>query len=232
MPKNILTVENLSVELGGEKIINDLSFSVNEGESLVILGPNGAGKTTLLRALLDLIPYQGKITWSTKDISYLPPKELVQQTALFPLTVKDFFSFKKASQKQVLAILEAVGLQSTVLTKRINTLSTGQFQRLIIAWALVDKPSVLLFDEPTSGIDIGGQETIYTLLHKFWKKRGLTILLVTHDLQVVWEHASNVLCLNKRGLCFGSPNLALTPEKLKELYGVGVKFHQHTHDTY
>jgi len=232
MPKNILTVENLTVELAGEEIIKDLSFSVKERDSLVILGPNGAGKTTLLRALLGLVPYQGKIEWATKDVSYLPPQELVQRTSIFPLTVKDFFSFKKVSQRQVVEILKAVGLPSKILSKGTCTLSTGQFQRLIIAWALVDNPKVLLFDEPTSGIDVGGQETIYSLLHKFWKKRNLTILLVTHELNVVWEHANNVLCLNKKGLCFGSPNIALSPEKLRELYGVGVKFHKHTHDVY
>jgi zinc transport system ATP-binding protein len=232
MSKNILTVENLTVELAGEKVIKNLSFSVKERDSLVILGPNGAGKTTLLRALLGLIPYQGKVSWGTKDISYLPPKELVRRTSIFPLTVKDFFGFKKVTQKQISEIIDSVGLPSKTLPKGINTLSTGQFQRLIIAWALVDNPRVLLFDEPTSGIDVGGQETIYTLLHKFWMERDLTILLVTHELNVVWEHANNVLCLNKKGLCFGNPNIALTPEKLRELYGMGVKFHKHTHDTY
>ena len=230
MKKDILKVENLKVELGGKEIIEDLSFSVKERDSLVILGPNGAGKTTLLRALLGLISYQGEVRWGTKDISYLPPQELVQRTNLFPLTVRDFFHFKEVKEKQILEILGAVGLSTKILPGRINTLSTGQFQRLIIAWALADNPKVLLFDEPTSGIDVGGQETIYTLLHKFWKERNLTILLVTHELSVVWEHANNVLCLNKRGLCFGSPDVALTPEKLKELYGVGVKFHKHSND--
>ncbi|MCK4588279.1 metal ABC transporter ATP-binding protein [Candidatus Woesebacteria bacterium] len=232
MSNNILTVENLTLELAGEEIIKDLSFSVKERESLVILGPNGAGKTTLLRALLGAIPYQGKINWGTKDISYLPPQELVQRKGNLPMTIKDFFGFKKASSEEIATILNSVGLEKEVLNKRFGTLSTGQFQRLIIAWALVDNPKVLLFDEPTAGIDIGGQETIYTLLHKFWEERNLTILLVTHDLNVVWEHANKVLCLNKRGLCFGSPKVALTPEKLRELYGVGVKFHKHTHDTY
>lgn len=229
--RNILTVENLTVELGDEEVIKNLSFRVEERESLVVLGPNGAGKTTLLRALLGVVPYQGKVRWNTKDIAYLPPQELVQRKNLLPLTMEDFFGFKKVSTKQVLAILKSVGLDSEVLKKRFGTLSTGQFQRLIIAWALVDNPTVLLFDEPTSGIDIGGQETIYSLLHRFWQERNLTILLVTHDLNVVWEHANKVLCLNKRGLCFGNPYLALTPEKLRQLYGVGVKFHKHSHDS-
>jgi len=120
-----------------------------------------------------------------------------------------------------------VGLETEIYQKRIAHLSTGQFQRLSIAWALADKPDMLLFDEPTSGIDIGGAETIYSLLHSFWKKHRLTIILVTHDLSVVWEHANNVLCLNKKGLCYGKPSQALTTENLRNLYGVGIKYYQH-----
>jgi zinc transport system ATP-binding protein len=123
-----------------------------------------------------------------------------------------------------------VGLDTTLLKKQFGTLSTGQFQRMIIAWALVDEPSVLLFDEPTSGIDVGGQETIYSLLHKFWEERGLTILLVTHDLNIVWEHANNVLCLNKKMLCHGKPKEVINPKSLEKLYGTGVKFYIHRHD--
>ena len=96
--------------------------------------------------------------------------------------------------------------------------------------ALVDDPSVLLFDEPTSGIDVGGEETIYSLLHKFWKEKGLTILLVTHDLNIVWEHANKVLCLNKKKLCLGTPNEVLSPENLKKLYQSNIKFYKHEHE--
>jgi zinc transport system ATP-binding protein len=88
---------------------------------------------------------------------------------------------------------------------------------------------VLLFDEPTSGIDVGGQETIYSLLHRFWKERNLTILLVTHDMNVVWEHAETVLCINKAKLCYGKPRTVLTPEELEKLYGSGIKYYEHTH---
>lgn len=230
MQKEILKVENLNVELDGEEIIKDLSFEVREREVLIILGPNGAGKTTLLKTLLGLLPYSGEISWSTKDISYLPPQELFHRKDLPPLTTEEFFKFKKVSSEKILKIFNLVGLDSSLLERRFGVLSTGQFQRMIIAWALVDEPSVLLFDEPTSGIDVGGQETIYSLLHKFWKERNLTILLVTHDLNIVWKHANNVLCLNKEMLCYGKPNEVLTPEGLEELYGTGVKFYEHKHD--
>jgi zinc transport system ATP-binding protein len=225
--KKALQVRNLTVELDKQKIIEDLSFDIEEGETLVVLGPNGAGKTTLLRALLGIIPYEGEVTWSVKNISYLPPSELMQRKEILPLTVADFYSLKEVKEAKASESLKSVGLSADLYKKRIAHLSTGQFQRLSIAWALVDNPDTLLFDEPTSGIDIGGTETIYSLLHSFWKKRKLTIILVTHDLSVVWEHADNVLCLNKKGLCYGVPSQALTTEKLRQLYGVGVKYYKH-----
>jgi len=229
MPETILKVEKLNVSFDGEEVIKDLSFEVKEGEVLVILGPNGAGKTTLLRALLGLIPYTGKFAWATENISYLPPQELLQRKGLPPLSIEDFFRFKNVSIERILKIFELVELDPSLLKRRYGALSTGQFQRIIIAWALVDDPSVLLFDEPTSGIDIGGQETIYSLLHRFWKERNLTILLVTHDLNVVWEHAETVLCMNKEKLCYGNPRKVLTPEELERIYGTGIKYYEHAH---
>jgi ABC-type Mn2+/Zn2+ transport system ATPase subunit len=229
MEKNnlALQVKNLTVELNKQKIIENLNFEVKKGETLVVLGPNGAGKTTLLRALLGVIPYRGEVIWSVKNTSYLPPNELLQRREILPLTVEDFYSLKGVSGSRVVDSLKSVGLEEKILKERIAYLSTGQFQRLNIAWALVDEPDILLFDEPTSGIDIGGTETIYSLLHSFWERYKMTIILVTHDLSVVWEHADNVLCLNKTGLCYGVPRQILTPDKLQQLYGTGVKYYHH-----
>ena len=230
MPEEILRVMNLNVALDGEEILKDLSFEVKERETLIILGPNGAGKTTLLRALIGLIPYSGEITWTTQRISYLPPQEVFQRKGLPPLSIGEFFGFKGVSAEKVSRILSAVGLNPSLRERSFTGVSTGQFQRMLIAWALVDEPKVLLFDEPTSGIDIGGQETIYSLLHRFWQEWNLTILLVTHDLNIVWEHANNVLCLNRRNLCYGKPRDVITPKTLEEIYGTGIKFYEHKHE--
>jgi len=232
----ILTVDNLSVSYGDTEIISNLSFQVEKHDVLVVLGPNGAGKTTLLRAMLGLIKHQGKVQWNTKKISYLPPQEFLQRKNLPPLSIEEFFGFKIKDKSGLNPPVDRmhqafyeVGLDSTLLSHNFDALSTGQFQRMLIAWALIDDPDILLFDEPTSGIDIGGEETIYTLLHKFWEKKNLTIILVTHDLNIVWEHASNVLCLNKKQACIGKPNEVLTPEQLKKLYGTGIKYYEHQH---
>jgi len=225
----ILTVSNLQIAYEGEQIISDLSFTVKKKDILIFLGPNGAGKTTLLRALQNLLPYQGSVSWNAEKISYLPPQEFLQRQNLPPLNIEEFYAFKTSDSNIIKSMIVEVGLDESLLRHQFNELSTGQFQRMLIGWALLDSPDVLILDEPTSGIDIGGEETIYSLLHKFWQNQNLTILLVTHDLNIVWEYATQVICLNKKQICMGKPDEVLTPEQLKSLYGTGIKFYKHQH---
>lgn len=224
----ILEVKNLNVELDGEKILENLSFNLREKENLVVMGPNGAGKSVLLKALLGIIPFSGEVKWSKNaKISYVPQKFFPSKE--IPLNVKEFFKFKNASWDEAEKWLGAVGLTGEILKKQIGSLSAGQFQRLMIAWALVGNPDVLFFDEPTAGIDIGGEETIYNLLAKIEKQINLTMVLVTHDLNLVYKFADNVLCLNKGAACYGAPAQALTAESLKKLYGEAVGVYKHEH---
>jgi len=229
--KKIVTVSDLSVQFGEEMILKDINFSVNEHDVVIVLGPNGAGKSTLFKAMLGLIPHTGIVEWNTKKIGYLPAQELMARTYLPPLTVRDFFSFKNAPEKDIIDLLNEVDFPLSLLDHSFVTLSTGQFQRMMLAWILIDKPSVLLLDEPMAGIDITGAETIYDLLHKLWKKWKLTILLITHDISVIWKHATNVLCLNKKLICYGHPEQTLTPELLKKVYGTEVSLYEHRHPT-
>ena len=103
----------------------------------------------------------------------------------------------------------------------------GQRQRILIAWALLGDPDVLLFDEPTADIDISGQESIYSLIRHLQKDLGLTVILISHDLSVVYSHAEQVLCLNRQKICFGSPVEALTDAHLNKLYGDNHGFYRH-----
>jgi len=230
MKKNILQVENLRVKLASEDIIKNLSFGVKKGEILTILGPNGAGKTVLLKTLLDFLPYQGKIKWGEKiKIGYLPQGLTSLKVKDLPLTVEEFFKLKKVTQEKILKFLQEVGIkEKNFLKKKMGDLSSGQFQRMLIAWALIDEPKILFFDEPTTGIDIGGEDTIYSLLHRFWEKGNLTILLITHDLNIVYKYSTNVLCLSKKGFyCYGKPEEILTPKNLEKIYGTEIKFYKH-----
>jgi len=228
----ILKVKNLRVILDGEKILNDLSFEIKRKEFFIILGPNGAGKTTLFKALLGLIPYQGEIIWAKENMKfgYLPERLSRSEFKKIPLSVRDFYKFKESSEEKILKTLKAVGLEGEeILKKNPGDLSSGQFQRMLIGWALLGDPEVLFFDEPTTGIDIGGEKTIYSLLHKFWQERGLTILMITHEINIVYAYATNVLCLYKKGICMGPPRKILTPQLLEKLYGNEVKFYIHKH---
>jgi len=224
--KLILKVDKLNVELDKEIIIDNLSFKVKEGEILTILGPNGAGKTVLLKTLLSIFPYQGKIKWKKGiKIGYVPQRLPFIKDV--PLSVKEFFKLKKISDKKIKEILNLIGFKESFLSKKMGDLSSGQFQRILIGWSLIKNPEVLLFDEPTTGIDIGGEETIYELLTKLKKERKLTILLVTHDLSVVYRFSNYVICLNKCPICQGVPKKILSSGNLQRLYGEEVKFYQH-----
>ena len=224
----VLKVENLNVELGGERILENLSFEVKEGEVLTILGPNGAGKTVLLKTLLGLLPYKGKIEWTPGiKIGYVPQR--LPFIKDIPMSVWEFFKLKEASEKETKEIFNSIGLKEDILEKKIGDLSSGQFQRILIGWALILNPQILLFDEPTTGIDISGQESIYNLLEKLRKEKNLTILLVTHDLSIVYKLATNCLCSNKKMLCYSTPK-ELTSERLSQLYGGEIKFYQHSHE--
>lgn len=226
----LLSVKNLSVSYHDEPVFHNISFDLYRGDVLTIIGPNGAGKTTLCKALMGLLnPTSGSYAWHTQRISYLPPQELLSRKNLPPLSVEDFFSFKRKTHDQMSQALNSVGLDSVYLSRQFYELSTGQFQRMVIAWALCDDPEVLVFDEPTSGIDLGGADTIYSLLHSFWQHKKLTIMLITHDLSVVWEHANKVICLNKKKFCMGPPQKILTPENLQEVYQTNIKFYIHEH---
>lgn len=226
MSQAILRVKNLSVRLENEQVIKDLSFEVREGDIVTVLGPNGAGKTILLKTLLGLLPYEGEIHWQSGiKIGYVPQRLPFIRDV--PMSVREFFGLKKISKKEIKEILNSVGFKENFLDKKVGELSSGQFQRILVAWALIGSPQVLLFDEPTSGIDIGGEETIYSLLVPAKGKRNLTILLVTHDLSVVYKFSNHVICLNKCPLCQGTPKEILTPEILHRLYGGEVKFYEH-----
>ena len=233
---NLLSVRNLNVYFDDEQIIKDFSFNVKKGDIITIIGPNGSGKTTLLNALLGMLPSNGRMTgiikWQPKvKINYLPQDFSKAKFSKLPLTIRDFFRFKTKSDDEIIKMLSKVGLKRSknILDRNPSKLSSGQFQRLLIAWSLIDDPDVLLLDEPTAGLDIGGEETVYSLLKKFWDKHRITILLITHDLNIVYGYSSYCLCMSKNTHCYGVPQDVLTPQKLRSLYGNKIKFYKHKH---
>lgn len=227
---NVLEVADISVRFGRTKILDRLSFEVPRGTALAVIGPNGAGKTVLFQALIGAIPHEGSIRWAKGTrIGYVPQKLDIERD--LPVTGDDFLRAKAAvtgaSPGELPRALELVSLAARVAAMPIGTLSGGQFQRLLVAAALVGQPTVLLLDEPTAGVDEPGQETMNETIERLRREQGLTVVLISHDLSVVYRYASNVLCLARGSACFGAPKTTLTPATLERLYGAPVGYHVH-----
>jgi zinc transport system ATP-binding protein len=228
--KTILSVKDLTVTLDGRSILSSVSFELHEGEMLAIIGPNGAGKTVLLRTLLHMLPYQGEIKWTgDARIGYVPQR--VAADRQLPLSASDLLNakarFLKLSQADIERATSVADLPSELLNANMGILSGGQFQKVLIAVAFLGQPNVILFDEPTASLDELTEERVYELLHRLKEEHGIAIVLVSHDLSVVYRYATMVLCIGKGKPCFGPPKEVLTPEALEALYSAPPKYYQH-----
>jgi ABC-type Mn2+/Zn2+ transport system ATPase subunit len=220
MENIVLKVKNLNVYFGKERVIEDLSFDLKQKEILVILGPNGAGKSTLLKTLLGLIPFQGQVKWKQGiHLGYVPEEFIFPES--LPLSLKEFFKFKKASSSEIIQALGWVGIKVSekFLEKRIDTFSSGQLRRTLIAWSMIDKPDVLLLDEPMLYIDIHGRETIYDSLVKLWESKKQSIVLVSHEIGGFCKKADKILALKRKKIFYGSPGDIINPQNLAKIYG-------------
>jgi zinc transport system ATP-binding protein len=227
---NILSVRDLQVRFGNRSVIQNLSFKVDAGDNLAIIGPNGAGKTVLLKALLNLLPYAGEIRWSPNArLGYVPQK--VAADRQMPIRVRDLLAAKahvlKLHSGSIEAVAATVDLTSEVLSASIGTISGGQFQKALIAFALLGEPNVLLFDEPTASLDELAEERIYDVVERLQREQQLTVFLVSHDLSIVYRAANKVLCLSRDVVCFGPPREVLTPAALEAMYSAPPKYYQH-----
>ena len=230
----ILSVQNLSVTLGGNEILDGVSFDLHASDALAVIGPNGSGKTVLLKTLLGLLPSSfGTITWGREaKLAYVPQK--IDADRHLPINLQNLLEAKahvlKLPKKEIAAVSRTVGLSGEILKTPIGHLSGGQFQKTLIAFALLGNPTVILFDEPTASLDELSEEHVYDLMHELQDERGITVVLVSHDLSVVSQYATKVLCLNKKAVCFGTPEQALTPEVLQKLYMTPHKYFHHLSD--
>lgn len=228
---NLISAKNVSVQIGGINIIDSISFNVDEGDIAMIIGPNGSGKSTLLRALLGMMDYKGEVLFTgkkvrsvLKDIGYVPQRFHFDKT--FPITVQEFLRLFSEDKAKIEKALEEVDMLR-YKNRTLGDMSGGQLQRVLIARAILSVPKLLVLDEPTSGIDMEGVKDFFEIIRHMNKKHGVTIVMVSHEISVVYDIATKVICLNKDLVCFGEPKTALTNDALTKLYG--AKVHQHMH---
>jgi zinc transport system ATP-binding protein len=228
----VLDVRHLTVRFSDTAVLQDLSFSVPAGSSMAVIGPNGSGKTVLFKALIGAIPFEGDVRWAPGvRLGYVPQKLDLQRDV--PITGLDFLKARRAitgpKALDVATVLSLVGLSIENCRRPIGALSGGQFQRLLVAFALVGDPTVLLLDEPTAGVDEPGQERLNELVHRLEVERGLTVLLISHELSIVYKYATSVICLGGTQVKVGPPAQVLSDQSLHAIYGSAVGLHAHDH---
>jgi len=229
---SVLSVKNLNVSLENNLVLEKINFAIAPGESLAIIGPNGSGKTVLIKALLGLLPHTGEVKWA-KDvkIGYVPQK--IDADRHLPITLADLLMAKARTlgleNKKYDHVSKVIGLTKKSLETPVGHLSGGQFQKGLIALALLGDPHIIILDEPTASLDQSSEEHIYELIHRLQEDYKLTVIIVSHDLSMVYHKIHKVLCLNKQVLAFGDPQEILNPKNLKQVFGVSIEFYDHIH---
>ncbi len=238
---NVVEIKNLTVRYDSVKVLDDVSFLINQNDFLGIIGPNGAGKSTLFSCMLGLLQnYEGEIKFFgqdikkskkyLKEIGYVPQKPIFEKN--FPATVKEVVRMglpRNVPEKRVDEVLQQVWIHE-LANRRIGELSGGQQQRVFIAKALVSEPKILILDEPVTGIDASSTEIFYSILRDLNQNQNITIIWSSHDLDAVNKLANKVACLNKTLFFHGISEEFFTNEELLKQYSeTSMQQHMHHH---
>ncbi len=231
---SLVTVENLSVAYRGHTVLSGVNFRIAAGEIVTIVGPNGSGKSTLLRAILGAVPAShGSVSRAPGlRIGYVPQKLHIDRT--LPLTVNRFLNLPKpASRDERGRALERAGV-SDLGERQMSALSGGQFQRVLLARALLGEPQLLILDEATQGLDQPGSAAFYEEIEAVPRELGAAVLMVSHELHVVMAASDRVICLNGHICCEGAPEHVASAPEYRALFGTGTRgtlaLYRHEHD--
>jgi zinc transport system ATP-binding protein len=240
-------VRDARVSFDGQPVLRGVNLHIPKGQLVALIGPNGSGKTTLLRALVGLQPLDAgeiklfgtaNLQKGLQRVGYVPQRLTLDRS--FILSVREFLALRlqetrnwfwqghRRTDELIQATLADIGVAG-LFDRPLAQLSGGQLQRVLIAFSLLKQPELLLLDEPTAGVDTPGEKTFYELIGDVQKKHHLTVVLVSHDLSMVYKHASWVYALNGVICCEGSPEHVMNAESLKQAYGIHVSPYEHHH---
>jgi zinc transport system ATP-binding protein len=246
----VIEVKDARVSFAGNPVLRGVNLKIPQGEMVALIGPNGSGKTTLLRALLGLQELDSgsvrifgePVSHRTlKRVGYVPQKLMLERN--FALSVREFLALrlkstrqwfwqtKKTTEALICSTLVEIGVER-LLDLPLAHLSGGQLQRVLIAFSLLGEPELLLLDEPTAGVDSPGEQSFYELIASVQRRHRLTVVLVSHDLSMVFKHATWVYALNGVICCEGTPAEVMNAESLKQAYGIHVSPYEHHHHTH
>lgn len=244
-----IEAKNVSFAYNSNTVLDSVSFTIDKGDYVGIIGPNGGGKTTLLKILVGLLdPQSGEVKIegvpiaefkNKSHIGYVPQR-VAEESVSFPATVYEVVEsgrvgkkglFSRLGEEDTSNINQALKIASieNLKDKLMGQLSGGQRQRVHVARALASQPEILILDEPFVGIDITAQEDFYAFLKDLNENRNLTIIFVSHDINVITEEVKSVLCLNRGLLCFDSPAVLHEPHVIQNLYGKRITHIHHSH---
>ncbi len=224
----------LDVRLGGRTVLAGVGMEVGRGEIVTIVGPNGSGKTTLLRAILGAVPASSGAIERRPGlrIGYVPQRLRIDGS--LPLTVARFLDLPRAAGRAArAAALEDAGV-ADLSGRPMTELSGGQFQRVLLARALIGEPDLLILDEATQGLDQPGSASFYRRIEAVRAARGCAVLMVSHELHVVMAASDRVICLNGHVCCAGTPEVVASAPAYRALFGSGtmgaLALYRHDHD--
>jgi len=229
----LLRLENVCKSYHKNQVLENISFSVNKGETVTLIGPNGAGKSTLMKISLGILDVSsGQVHRAKKtSVGYMPQKVMIDD--VLPLSVREFLYLRpKSTYDDVEEVLETVRL-SHISHQPVQSASGGEMQRILLARALIGKPDLLVLDEPVQGIDIMGQQEIYGLIAKVRDETGCGVLMISHDLHLVMASTNQVLCLNRHICCSGPPEIVKNDPEYHAMMGrpmEGVAIYTHHHN--
>lgn len=229
-----LRIQDLSVQIGADKILRDVNLHIHCGQMVALIGPNGAGKSTLLKAILGQREYEGIIAFSAPGMRHRKPPRIgyVPQSPSFdpgdPVSVADLFAccqsrrpaflgLGKAMRDKVMECLERVHGED-LIDKRVGSLSGGELQRVLLALALEPLPNILILDEPLSGVDVEGQTGLMDMLDEIRKRFDLSILMTTHDFGMLHQYADKVVLIDHGILKKGTPDEVLNSDEFHHVF--------------
>ena len=215
----LISAKNINVIKTGKNILKDVSIDINKNDFITIIGPNGAGKSMLLKCLMGFYkPNSGIIkTKPNLKFGYMPQNLDIIKT--IPMKAKSFITIKKKYDKISLKKVISETQIENILDKQLSVLSGGEMQRVLLARSLLNNPEVLILDEPAQNLDVSGQMHFYKLLQTIYSKRGLSILMVSHDLHLVMVSTKQVICLSNHICCYGKPQQITKDPEFLSMFG-------------